>query len=218
MPYTNCHKGLTPAYLVAFSTKGSAVSGRSALRFAVCRDLVVSGHRMVIDNININTTATDVFFRLSLHTGAAMLCHWPFHQPACINSDVQRAALATIPTADHIQTVPADVQGAPRSGSGLPGATLHSCFIRRGSSSSEVSLLRSTHRAANFQENFWRQGIRKLRTHLMELSVQFSERRLSVAPLFQETLENGPILTCCFCRAHCEYEILTQTSFSVALM
>ena len=49
------------------------------------------------------------------------------------------------------------------------------------------------------------------------LSVQFSERRLSVAPLFQETLENSPILTCCFCR-HSEYEILTQTPFSVALM
>ena len=119
--------------------------------------------------------------------------------------------------ADHIQTVPADVQIAPRSGSGLPGATLHSGFIRRRSSSSEASFLRSTRRAANFQENIWRQGIRKLRTHLMELSVQYTERRLSVAPLFQETLENSPILTCCFCR-HSEYEILTQTSFSVALM
>ena len=110
------------------------------------------------------------------------------------------------PTADHIQTVPVDVQSAPRSGSGLPGATLCLGFIRRGSSSSEVSFHRSTRRAANIQENIWRQGIRKLRIHLMELSVQFSERRLSVAPLFQETLENSPILTCCFCR-HSEYEI-----------
>ena len=82
----------------------------------------------------------------------------------CINPDAQRAALATFPTADHMQTVPADVQGAPRSGSGLPGATLRSGFIRRGSSSFEVSLLQSTRRAANFQENFRRQGIRKLRT------------------------------------------------------
>ena len=38
-------KGLTPAYLVAFCTKGSAVSGRSALRSAVRGDLVVPGHR-----------------------------------------------------------------------------------------------------------------------------------------------------------------------------
>ena len=102
--------------------------------------------------------------------------------------------LATFPTADHIQTVPAHVHSAPRSGSGLPGATLRSGFNRRGSSSSEVSLLRSTRRATNIQENFWRQGIHKLRTHLMELSVQFSEIRLSIAPLSQETLENSPIL------------------------
>ena len=135
----------------------------------------------------------------------------------CINPDAQRTALATFSTADHIQTVPADVQRAPRSGSSLPGETLRSGFIRRGSSSSEVSFIRSARRAAILQENVGRQGIRKLRTHPMELSVQFSERRLSVAPLFQETLENSPILICCFCR-HSEYEIFTQTSFSVALM
>ena len=40
-----CLKGLTPAYLVAFCTKGSAVSGRLALRSAVRVDLVVHGHR-----------------------------------------------------------------------------------------------------------------------------------------------------------------------------
>ena len=40
-----CLKGLAPAYLVAFCTKGSAVSGRSALRSAVREDLVVPGHR-----------------------------------------------------------------------------------------------------------------------------------------------------------------------------
>ena len=40
-----CLKGLAPAYLVAFCTKGSAVSGRSALRSAVRGDLVVPGHR-----------------------------------------------------------------------------------------------------------------------------------------------------------------------------
>ena len=40
-----CLKGLAPAYLVAFCTKGSAVSGRSALRFAVRGDLVVPGHK-----------------------------------------------------------------------------------------------------------------------------------------------------------------------------
>ena len=40
-----CLKGLAPAYLAAFSTKGSAVSGRSALRSAVRGDLVVLGHR-----------------------------------------------------------------------------------------------------------------------------------------------------------------------------
>ena len=34
-----------PAYLVAFCTKGSAVSGRSALRSAVRGDLVVPSHR-----------------------------------------------------------------------------------------------------------------------------------------------------------------------------
>ena len=38
-----CLKGLAPAYLVAFCTKGSAVSGRSALRSAVRGDLVVPG-------------------------------------------------------------------------------------------------------------------------------------------------------------------------------
>ena len=32
-------------YLVAFFKKGSAVSGRSALRSRVCGDLVVPGHR-----------------------------------------------------------------------------------------------------------------------------------------------------------------------------
>ena len=41
-----CFSGLAPAYLVAFCTKGSAVSGRSALRSAVCGDLVVPSHRM----------------------------------------------------------------------------------------------------------------------------------------------------------------------------
>ena len=40
-----CLKGLAPAYLVAFCTKGSAVSGRSALRSAVRGDLVVPNHR-----------------------------------------------------------------------------------------------------------------------------------------------------------------------------
>ena len=35
-----CLKGLAPAYLVAFCTKVSAVSGRSALRSALCGDLV----------------------------------------------------------------------------------------------------------------------------------------------------------------------------------
>ena len=36
-----CPNGLAPAYFVAFCTKGSAVSGRSALRSAVRGDLVV---------------------------------------------------------------------------------------------------------------------------------------------------------------------------------
>ena len=40
-----CLKGLAPAYLVAFCTKGSAVSGRLALRSAVRGDLVVRSHR-----------------------------------------------------------------------------------------------------------------------------------------------------------------------------
>ena len=40
-----CLKGLVPAYLVAFCNKGSAVSGRSALRSAVRGDLVVPSHR-----------------------------------------------------------------------------------------------------------------------------------------------------------------------------
>ena len=40
-----CLKGLAPAYLAAFCTKGSAVSGRSALRSAVRGDLVVPSHR-----------------------------------------------------------------------------------------------------------------------------------------------------------------------------
>ena len=40
-----CLSGLAPAYLVAFCTKGSAVSGRSALRSAVRGDLVVPSHR-----------------------------------------------------------------------------------------------------------------------------------------------------------------------------
>ena len=40
-----CLKGLASAYLVAFCTKGSAVSGRSALRSAVRGDLVVPSHR-----------------------------------------------------------------------------------------------------------------------------------------------------------------------------
>ena len=40
-----CLKGLAPAYLVAFCTKGSAVSGRSALRSAVRGDLLVPSHR-----------------------------------------------------------------------------------------------------------------------------------------------------------------------------
>ena len=40
-----CLKGLAPAYVVAFCTKDSAVSDRSALRSSVCGDLVVPGHR-----------------------------------------------------------------------------------------------------------------------------------------------------------------------------
>ena len=40
-----CLKGLAPAYLVAFCTKASAVSGRSALKSAVRGDLVVPSHR-----------------------------------------------------------------------------------------------------------------------------------------------------------------------------
>ena len=40
-----CLKGLAPAYLVALCTKVSAVSGRSALRSAVCGYLDVHGHR-----------------------------------------------------------------------------------------------------------------------------------------------------------------------------
>ena len=42
-----CLEGLAPVYLVAFYTKGSAVSVRSALRSAsaVRGDLVVPGHR-----------------------------------------------------------------------------------------------------------------------------------------------------------------------------
>ena len=40
-----CFKGFAPAYLVAFCTKGLAVSGRSVLRSAVCGDLVVPSHR-----------------------------------------------------------------------------------------------------------------------------------------------------------------------------
>ena len=40
-----CLKGLAPVYLVAFCTKGSAVSGRSALRSAARGDLVVCSHR-----------------------------------------------------------------------------------------------------------------------------------------------------------------------------
>ena len=95
---------------------------------------------------------------------------------------------------------------ASRSGSGLPGATLRSGLIRRGPSSSEVSFLRSARRAANIQENIRRQGICKLRTHIMELSVRLGERRRSVAPLFQETFENSSVLTSCFCR-HSEFEI-----------
>ena len=45
MLMSKCLKGLAPAYLVAFCTKGSVVSGRSALRSAVRGDLVVPGHR-----------------------------------------------------------------------------------------------------------------------------------------------------------------------------
>ena len=41
-----CLKGLAPAYPVACCTKGSAVSGLSALRSAVRGDLVVPSHRM----------------------------------------------------------------------------------------------------------------------------------------------------------------------------
>ena len=40
-----CLKGLAPAYLATFCTKGSAVSGRSALISAVRGDLVVPSHR-----------------------------------------------------------------------------------------------------------------------------------------------------------------------------
>ena len=40
-----CLKGLAPVYLVAFCTKGSAVSGRSALRSAVRGEFAVPGHR-----------------------------------------------------------------------------------------------------------------------------------------------------------------------------
>ena len=40
-----CLEGPAPAYLVAFCTKGSAVSGRSALRSAVCGNHVVPSHR-----------------------------------------------------------------------------------------------------------------------------------------------------------------------------
>ena len=42
-----CFKGLALAYLVAFCTKGSAVSGQSALRSVVCGDLLVPGHRWI---------------------------------------------------------------------------------------------------------------------------------------------------------------------------
>ena len=40
-----CLKSLTPTHLVSFCTKGSAVSGRSALRSRVCGDLRVPGHK-----------------------------------------------------------------------------------------------------------------------------------------------------------------------------
>ena len=69
----------------------------------------------------------------------------------CISRDAQRDALATFPSADHIQNVPADVQSAWRLSSGLPLAMLRSCFIWRRSRSSEVSFLRSTRRAANIR-------------------------------------------------------------------
>ena len=42
-----CLEGLSPAYLIAFCTKGSAFSVRSALRSAVRRDLVVPSHRRI---------------------------------------------------------------------------------------------------------------------------------------------------------------------------
>jgi len=45
MQMLKCLKGLARAYLVAFCTKGLAVSGRSALRSAVRGDLVVPNHR-----------------------------------------------------------------------------------------------------------------------------------------------------------------------------
>ena len=40
-----CLKGLAPAYLVAFRTEGSSISGRSAFRSTVSGDLVVPSHR-----------------------------------------------------------------------------------------------------------------------------------------------------------------------------
>ena len=40
-----CLKALAPAYLVALCTKGSSISGWSALRSAVCGDLIVPSHR-----------------------------------------------------------------------------------------------------------------------------------------------------------------------------
>ena len=46
-----CLKGLAPAYLAAFCTKGSAVSGRSALRSAVRGDLVVPSHRLGFESL-----------------------------------------------------------------------------------------------------------------------------------------------------------------------
>ena len=40
-----CLKDLALAYLVAFCTMGSAVSGQSVLRSTICGDLLVPGHR-----------------------------------------------------------------------------------------------------------------------------------------------------------------------------
>ena len=134
----------------------------------------------------------------------------------CINPDAQRAALATFPTADHIQTVPVDVQSASRSGSGLPGATLRSGLIRRGPSSSEVSFLWSTRRAANIQENIRRQGIRKLRApyHGTVCPAWWETTVFRYRSTPSETFEfNSPVLTSCFCRHW--IRDLTQTSFPV---